>query len=276
MEPDFDSFFRWLRARGRSEKTADVYVSHVRLAYACEDVTDRLLDEELSPNTRRLNLAALRAYARHTSDGELLALLDDMKLPPPENVSEKLPLPTEKWRELREAIEADEGLTESERACLQIICRRGLRAGAVAGLKRSQIAQSLRDDILIFSSKGRLLRYGIGPMREQLETLNNDQGQWTIVAELLCPNANKKRSIVSARRRLWRMIRVAGEQVGIPRNEMYPHRLRRTCATEFYRQTKDIKALQAYMQWTDIKTAARYVAHMDRGELDKVAENILE
>lgn len=273
---DLQPFHRWIRSRGRAAKTADDYTSQVRSAYACGNVTDRLLDDELAPNTRRLCMAALRAYGKYKKDRQLLELLDDMRLPPPENITEKQPLPPETWKALRDAIRDDDDLTEVERASLLLICRRGLRVGAVAALRREQIRQGIRDGVLVFQTKGRTLRYGVGPVREQLEVLDGVAGDWDRVAELLCPRAAPKTAVAAARRRLWSLMRDCGELVGLDDDELYPHRLRHTCATEFYKRTKDIKALKDYMQWADIKTAARYVAHMEREELDRVAEELLD
>jgi site-specific recombinase XerD len=269
-----DGFYDWLRQRGRSEETATKYRGQVKLARDSDRLTDRIVRDELAPNTRRFALASLRAWAKYTQDGALVAQLDDLKLPPPENVIDSQPLAPKQWRALRKHIAADVELAESERAALLMIARRGLRVGGVAALTRKALVAASNNGVLIFLTKGRTLRYGVGPVREQIQQLAAIGGKWTILADVITPNAAHHRQIRATCKRLWTLLSHQADAVGI--DEMYPHRLRHTCATEFYKKTKDIKALQEYMQWADIKTAARYVTHMRREELDQVAEEILD
>lgn len=270
-----DGFHRWVRKRGRSKKTADEYRNEILRCMRTDDLTDRLLDDDSAPNSRRLTLAALRAWARYGKDMQLRDELDDIRLPPPDNVTEKRPLTLEQWRALREVIEDADDLDEGERAALLLLCRRGLRVSAITALPRNAVGIALRNGTLVFATKGRTLRYGVGPIRDQLEQLHAIRG-WGIVADLISPTAAPETRIPSANGRIWRVLRRQAEKVGIDKTDMYPHRLRHTVATEFYRRTKDIRALQAYMQWAKITTAARYVSHLDRDQLDELAERILD
>lgn len=268
-----DGFYDWLRARGRSEETADKYRGQIRLAQEAKGMTARVVGDELAPNSRRFSMAALRSWAKYTGDTDFMLSLEDIKLPPPENVTEKLPLSPDKWRELRAAIRNEEELTEAERNALLIIARRGIRVGGVAAMTRKGIVEATREGVLVFKTKGRILRYGVGPVRDQIANLAAIGGRWGRLADLLVPGARRDRQVRAACKHLWRLLNDFAEAHEV---QLYPHRFRHTCATEFYKKTRDIRALQKYMQWADIKTAARYVSHMRREELDQIAEDILD
>lgn len=268
-----DGFYDWLLARGRSVETADKYRGQVRLAQESEDIAARLVSKDLSPNSRRFAMAALRAWAKYTVDPELLLSLEDIKLPLPENIKERTPLAPDKWRSLREAIRKDRSLSVAERNALLIIARRGLRVGGVAALSKKALVVAKRDGVIVFESKGRILRYGVGPVRKQVAELAAIQGPWEILADLLVPGARPVRRVRAACKHLWRLLNDIAESHDV---QLYPHRFRHTCATEFYKKTRDIRALQQYMQWRDIKQAAQYVRHIEREELDKLAEDMLD
>ena len=133
---------------------------------------------------------------------------------------------------------------------------------------------------LVFKTKGRMLQYSTVAIEDLMQQLGElvsarqKDGPRT-VADLLSPGANDAGRVVSARRRLWRMLRAQARAIRMPQQDMYPHRLRHTIATEFYRATHDLVALRDYMGWADIKTASRYVTHLRRDELDVIAREVV-
>jgi integrase len=273
---DLDAFHAWVIRRGRSSITADSYRIQVRACLASRNLTDRLVSPELSPNTKRHCLAALRAWARFSQDAPLLAELADLRLPPPERVKEKRPLAEDALWQLIDAIEKNTALRPAERAALLILCKRGIRVGGVAALRREAIRKAVDDGVLIFKTKQRTMRYGTTVIQPELALLAGQPGRWAQVADLLCPTASEGNRVKAARRRLWELLRGAAERAGIPHAEVYPHRLRRTYATLYLDEVKgDITKLKDHMQWADIKTAATYVDHSRREELDQVAERML-
>ena len=273
---DIKGFQAWLRRRGRAETTAKHYGDQLRLAEMHDEgLHGRLVDEELSPNTRRLALSAAKAYAKYAKDGDLAAELGDMRLPPPERVVPKRPLPPDQWKDLIEHIETTGDLTNLEAGALSMLCRRGFRVGAIVSLNRRDVEDALKTGTLAFLSKGRRLQYGVAPIRQACKRMLKDD--WSFVARGLMPTApDGPRLMRAARDRINRLLRDQAEAALIEDRDVYAHRLRHTCATEFYRATKDIAALKQYMQWSTIDIAARYVGEMDRGELDKIAEDLLK
>jgi site-specific recombinase XerD len=272
-----DAFHAWVLRRGRSETTADNYRWQVGRCLAAPRVSDRIRDGALSPNSRRLALAALRAWGRFREDGKLLAELDDIRVPPAERVSEKIPLERDDWWNLIDAVASSPALEEHERQALLLICKRGIRAGGVTSLRKDHVTAALRNGILVFESKKRTLRYGIDPIRAELEAIAALPGRWRTLADLLCPRGDESRRPSAARKHLWRLLRQVAGDAGIRPEDIYPHRLRHTYATEFLRQVGgDIEKLRKHMDWKDIKTAAGYAHHAKREELDQVAQQMMQ
>ena len=273
---DLTAFEDWLRARGRSSETASEYRAQVRLARAFRPLTARMVDPALAPNSRRLVGAALRAYAAFTRDAELRLQVEEVRLPRAEAVTVKQPLTTLQWHELRRQIAGDGRLKPAMRAALLLICRRGFRAGAVCAFELSRCRAAVASGTLVFSSKQRVLQYSTVGIRELLGELGAMAApKVTKVCDLISPKARADRRVVSARHRVWTELRKQATAVGMAAEEMHPHRLRHTIATEFYRETRDLVALRDYMGWADIKTADRYVTHLRRGELDEIAARVV-
>ena len=270
---ELQAFETWLLGRGRSSETATLYVADVRLCLADEKgLKGRLLGKRLAPSTKRHNLAALRAWARFQKDEALLLELGDLKLDVPEAVVEKVPLSDKEWSKIEIAIEAMDDEVVS--ACLSMICIRGFRVGAIPALTRKQIKDGLETKVLVFESKRRTVKYSVKPFRHCLELLLDGlvTERKKTVGDLLCPDAEN--SFKAARGKLQRWIRVVGQRAGIPCQAMYPHRLRRTYASAFYQETKDIAALKQHMGWASLDTALGYVDHDRREELDQAADNM--
>lgn len=273
---DYQDFAAWLRRRGRAAGTAEEYRHHVRRCMQRKSPTARLLDARLAPNTRRISAAALRAYATYMEDGALLARLNDIRLPRAERISPKVALDAQSWRQLQDAVASSDAVNDFERACLLILCRRGIRIGGVTEMTRRQVLDAVDSGELIFRSKGRLLNFGIRTIVEQLEQLLAYSDKWKVAHDVIAPTAWKSRRGIEAARRLWSVLKTIGETVGIPAHTMHPHRLRHTCATHFYLKTRDLVALQQYMQWAKVDTAAQYVSKLDREQLEDIAMELLD
>jgi integrase len=276
MDAELDAFHAWLVGRGRADKTASDRWQ-VGRCLATRKLTDRLLDRKLSPNSRRLCLASLRAWARFGKDAALLAELDDIKLPPPERVLEKVPMEEKAWRRLLAAIDQDDEVDDFGRACLLLVARRGLRAGAVSALLRKRVVAGLKEGVLVFGSKGRQLRYGVKPILAQLHVMLAEPRKWTVAADILAPKSAPEHRITRGRVVLWENIRRIATRIG--EDGVYPHRLRRTYATIFLKRLQgdpeSLVKLRAHMSWTSIQTAVAYVDHARREELDDVALDLL-
>jgi len=263
-------FFQWLRDRGRSEGTAELYANDVTLCLGdSRGVTARLVTEGLAPKTKRHNLAALRAWAKFARDQKLVDVLDDIKLPPPERVTEKAPLSLEEWQDLLDTI-PDLHLPEPDENALTMIAIRGFRVGDVCRLSRKAVTQGLQTGILNFRGKSnRQLAWTVAPFEDELRFFASNRG-WEKVCDLIAPNGKDRYK--SARQRLYRAILRLADLLGIPQSELSPHRLRRTYAVHFLDQVGgDLEKLRQHMGWANISTAAQYVDHSRREELDALA-----
>lgn len=272
---DLEKFRKWMISRGRSPGTAQQYVWCVRQCLAHPDgPTARLVGRKLAPKTKRINKAALRAYCKFIGDGELLLLLDDLKLPPAERVTVKEPLSTKQWQDLARAI-AEADISEPERAALAMITDRGFRSGDVVHLTRRQCSVALDQEVLLFRAKGgKQLAWSVDPFADSLRTLVDYNG-WEIIADLISPRAAPENRGRAARLRLHRRIRTVAGAAGLDPETVHLHRLRRTYCTEFLEESGgDIVALKDHMGHADIKTSAEYVDHSRRGVLDQVAKKM--
>jgi site-specific recombinase XerD len=274
MADELDEFRLWMIGRGRSEGTAEQYFWCVRKCLEHSDgPLGRLVGRKLAPKTKRINKAALRAWAKFTSDADLLLLLEDLRLPPPERVTVKEPLTNKDWAAMSDAIESAK-LDEVSRAVLTMICERGFRVSDVLRLEQSQVRRGVETGVLLYTGKGDRQQDCLTDSFQWCLESFLDAGKrlknWDHVWTLMSPRA--KNPPRAARLKIQRYVKQVAAEAGIDPDEIYTHRLRRTIATEFYNETKDIVALQKYMGWADIKTASNYVS--EREELEKIAAKI--
>jgi integrase len=271
------AFKDWLLERGRSQGTADLYGCNARNCLAdARGATARLTREGLAPKTKRANLAALRAWCKFDSDGELLVRLDDLKLPPPERVKEKLPLARDEWDALIEAIPTV-GFEPAVENAVEMICIRGFRVGDVCRLLRGQVRSGLASGLLNYRGKsGRQIEWSVAPFQHCLKWYL-DQGRWRSVAHLVVHDCMEHRYFESARKKIRRSFRTLAPVIGLAPEDLSPHRLRRTYAVYFLQEVEgDLEKLRQHMGWASIATAAQYVDHSQREELDAIAARMAQ
>lgn len=270
---NIDDFHKWLIRRGRNKLTADGYASDVRIALEeCSTPVQRLLSTDLAPKSRRRNLAALRAWAKFTKDEELIEILNDLKLPPADRLTPKIPLKEAIWKKLINKIE-ESNEPDAIKACLYIIAVRGPRISDVLRLKRKEVEEAIRTGVLSFQAKGaKRLEYGTKNFKWALETLVELKRPWRQVYEAV----TAKGTMISASQRLRRALRRIAEPLGLSEKDIYPHKLRRTVATQFLNKVKDVTKLQKFMGWSSVQTASSYVDHDEREELEKVGDSLLD
>jgi site-specific recombinase XerD len=219
--------------------------------------------------------AQVRAWAKFSSDADLLLLLEDLRLPPPERVTVKEPLTSKEWADMSTAIERSQ-LDDVSRGVLTMICERGFRVSDVLRLEQRQVRRGIETGVLLYTGKGArqkdCLTESFAWCLEAFLDAGRRLPNWDHVWTLMSPRA--KNPPRAARLKIQRYVKQVAEQAGIDPDEIYTHRLRRTIATEFYAETNNIVALQKYMGWADIKTASNYVDHSEREELESIAEKI--
>lgn len=277
-DQNLQKFREWLIGRGRVPGTADLYLSNLRSCAADPGgLTHRLVGGDLSPNSLRTNLAALRAWAKFGRDSDLQMQLADMRLPPARRLRTKAPLSLEEWRKVIRHIKVCKMTCrtskEAVRQVILIIAIRGLRAGDVLRLRRTEVVRSLDSGKLAFEGKGRKRQeFSAIPIRDQLQALA-DMPKWTRVRDLVSDSKN----ISVLRQKIRRATIHTARHVGI--KEMNPHRYRHTFATNYLAQLKGdpnaIVKLQYYMGWESMETAARYVSHISHDELDLIGAGLI-
>jgi len=266
-------FQSWMVARGRTEGTAALYAKNVATCQRDpKGLTNRLVASELAPNTMRANIAALRAWAIFTKDGELTALLADMRLPPARRVKPKIPLELEALKRLIQHLRTSP-MHDAKRQVLLMMALRGFRSGDVLRIRRPDVLGALATGRLVYEGKGRKrIDIAAAPVRGQLEALAA-YPRWSRVSDLVSNSKNPR----SVSRLMLKAARSAGKAVGVP--TLYPHQLRRTFATRYLAELAGdpnaLVKLQRYMGWESIGTAAGYVDAVSQDELDAIGAGLI-
>lgn len=277
---DLQSFRTWLLDRGRSEGTARVYLLNLRRCMEHpRGLTARLVGTDLAPKTMRTNLAALASWANFREDAALQKRLKEIRLPPAQRITTKLPMESDEWERLIGCVRSNPSLSDPMRASLLIICRRGMRCSDVLRLRRTDVVSALRTGRLIGETKGRKrIEYSAAPIREALETLADIPG-WHDVTDLLVPTSKRagyarRESAVKKLERALRRCAKGARVTGV-----HPHRLRRTYATHYVQRLKNdpraLLKLQEHMGWSAMSTAAQYVDAVQREELDAIGDEMI-
>lgn len=267
-------FENWLIGRGRVEGTARVYKNHLRKSSAeVLGLTARLVDADLSPNTRRTNLAALAAWAKFSRDAELRAQLDDIRLPPARRVKAKIPLELEAWRQFVQHVMNAKTRHEAIRHVILIIAIRGIRCSDVLRMTRKYLKSAVATKVLVFEGKGRkITRFAAGPVMDQITALTAMKG-WDRVYDLVTTGSER-----AALTRVERAVKRYALEANIA--DVFPHRFRTTYATAFLRRLQgDPQALiklQRHMDWESLATAARYADAVDADSLDEIGAGLTD
>lgn len=272
--PTVPGFKEWLVSRNRDPDTAEGYGSDVMLALNHpKGILGRLRERNLAPKTLRRTLASLRAWAKYSKNEDLTKNLSDIRLPPPNRKVAKLPLSKEEWELVIAEIDRADYLSSAERAALGIMAMRGLRVGDVLRMTYEEIARGVASGVLTYEAKGRKrIEVGIKSIRGYLELLLGYQN-WERVHDLISTRAKQRQS--SASQQISRAIKEVGKKVGIPPQEMYPHRLRRTYATYYLGATNgNLEQLRSHMSWSSITTAAGYADYHERETLESIADSL--
>lgn len=270
MSIDRDAFTNYLQRRGLSSRTIDQYVFQVSAAYTKTDPLERLTARSLAPKTRHVVRAALTAYARFRRDDELRAELAEVRLPPAKRTNAKVPLSETAWQALHAEVET-RYLDDTRSAIVGVMERRGLRLGDVLRLRRVEIDRALSSNVLTYEVKGsNRLEFGVLPTyRRYLEALQSafpSQAPGQLVSQLVTDG----KSEAAADRSIQRHLSLLADEAGI--GHVHPHQLRRTYAVWFYRKCgRDLEALRQHMGWATVATAAAYIDHDRRNELDEMA-----
>lgn len=273
-ERKLTEFRTWMLERGRTGGTAELYALNVRSCVGDPGgVTARLVSGDLAPNTARANLAALRAWAAFNDDGKLTKRLSDIRLPPARRIRVKIPLEMPDLKRLVRHLRDRRMRNEAMRQVLLIMALRGLRSGDVLRIRRPDAVRALASGKLVYEGKGRKrIEIAVAPIREQIQALA-DMEDWSKVSDLISTSERQK----TLSKKIWRAAKRIAKEIGMV--DVYPHRLRRTFATEYLRKLKGdsnaLVKLKQYMQWESLSTAERYVDAVSQDELDEIAAGLV-
>jgi site-specific recombinase XerD len=278
---DLESFRSWLINRNRDKKTANSYVIDVRKAFDHpKGPLGAIADRTIAPKTAHRRMSSLRAFAKFRQDTDLLTQLEDVRLPPNQRATPKMPLTRDQWAAVVQEIDsAPMYLKPEEIAIIGLMAVRGFRIGDVLRMTRRDVEMALRASTLSFEAKRRQrTEYGVGErMRHYLEMLFGIPG-WTQVYELVCTKTRSKSDDLKtiAALNVNTALKSVAQRIGVPPKEMHAHRLRRTYATYYLEAVGgNLEKLRQHMDWSNINTAAMYADHNQRKELDKVSESMM-
>lgn len=273
---DIEGFKKWLIDRGRTQETADGYGSDVMAALLHpQGPLGRLRQRSLAPKTLRRTMASLRSWCKYSKDGTLLEQIGDMRLPPPERKVIKNPLTKDQWLALVKEINSADYVSHPERAVLGIMAVRGLRIGDVLRLERPKVLEAIRTGELSYKGKGsKWIIVGVRAFKAYLELMARED-DWEYARDLISISKNGNRQ-KSAGQQISRALKQVGEHIGIAREDLYPHKLRRTYATEFLNAVGgDLVKLKEQMSWSDVSTASGYADHSKKKELEDIGDTLL-
>ena len=260
---DLVGFEAALRRRGLSDLTIKTYCDRVR-----QGGPERATNRALAPKSRHLIVSSWRAYARYTKNGQLIAELDEIRLPPAARKKPQAPLPDDIYRQLRESL-TDDPLD----AVIGMMACRGLRRADALGLERREIRRGAEDGQLSYRGKGdkRHEMTVLSTFARHVRALHvgfESTPRSKIAVDLVSGNAD------AAAKRIDKRLAAIARELGF--EGMHSHLMRRSYATAFYEKVKDPVRLQQHMGWAAVQTALGYVDHARREELDQVAETLFD
>jgi site-specific recombinase XerD len=276
-EQDLKAFEKWLKDRGRSRGTIDLYLHDVTTAFAVGGFTDRLGQKELAPKTRHRIRTAGRQWARFFDDAKLEHELRDYRLPKAQRASAKTPITRTQLFALIDEIDSADYLEPMMRAVLGMLACRGFRVGDVLRLRRTELCVARDTGVLAFEAKGgaRVEFRLLSTFKRYALALANAEEKWARVDALISPRAKRQRRKAAARA-VARALTEAAVRCGI--YGVHPHRLRRTYAVEYLKglagDSDALMKLKQHMQWESLATVMEYVDHARGQALDDAAEKI--
>ena len=280
-DPTVEDFQAWLTRRGR-ERSAAQYGRVVRLYLDdSEDFEGKISNRRYSPNYRRHLAACLRSWAKFTKDNDLRDWLDELKLPAavPRDVRE--PFERDQWFAILDEIDGADYLNPPVKAVCLIVATRGIRVGDTVRLQRREIQQAIKTGILTFEAKGeRRMRFSAAPVADYLrDLLDMEWGNRKRVRDLISPrSADGDKAQANAGNIVRDGFDQVAEAVGIPSEDLYPHKFRHTYATHFLGELEGdpeaVIKLKEQMGWARLDTALNYLRRSRQGELDQVEQSL--
>lgn len=162
------------------------------------------------------------------------------------------------------------------RVMCRVMLEAGLRAGEVVALKRDHVRlDNGGGQLTVREGKGAKDRtVWINPdLRDELvEWLNRDDWEGVPQTRYLFPTrTGQKLDTSTLRKAVTRAVEQAGDAISEP-EKVSPHTFRHTYATELYRQTGNLRAVQENLGHADIRTTQVYT-HLVNDEREEAGRS---
>ena len=279
MTEDLQKFRKHLRKHlGEGSTTTYVRIVELALREHRSDPLKLVMQKHLSYNTRHTYIAALRAWAEFSENTALEERLHSTELLRKMRDSRRdehrqrdryavQPFSHEQERSIWSTIRSwreDEGRPAWQWIAMSMMFNLGLRAGVdLACLTKKDVEAALRSEIeLIIVTKGGKERPVPAVLvLDELRALSELDERWEIFADLVVSDRapDSERKVQNAYERLRLCTKKLAEAVGIPPEEMHPHRFRHNVAQRLYAATKDIKKVQEILGHEDSRTTEGYL-----------------
>jgi len=182
---------------------------------------------------------------------------------PPGKKREHRSVDDESWRKLY-ALVTNSPVVEAR--VLEVMMITGLRIGDVLRFQRREVTAALGEGIFVFVQKGRRRRtfhLHDGPLRGAIERL---VAAWPHGAPSVAHALVASGIYMSAYNRVDRFYKkLAGSLPG----RAHTHRLRRTVATQTWRETKDLRAVASMLGHATMITSQRYIDELAPDEIEE-------
>lgn len=176
------------------------------------------------------------------------------------------------WRRLYEAVTSDPSL---EARVLELMMLTAMRVGDIFRLQRREALRGLREgELCVVQKRGRTRTFRIEEGSRAQVALQKLVDTWGAAGTPDVLHALADSGVyMTAYNRVDRRLKRIGEAAGIP-GRWNTHRLRRTVATQTWRKTKDLRAVQSMLGHKNMTTSQIYVDELAPDELARLQGNV--
>lgn len=232
----------------------------VRPKSVVEMKTSRLHQRPLSVNSRRRHLSAIKNFYEFLKqkNEDISDLFPSNPVKPKlhgiklkeEDVNPTVLLRDEDWKKLEDFV-----YRPNEKLLVQLLYYGGLRLAEVTHLKVEHF--NFANQSVKFPRKGGYVHHLFLQNSKQIfDTLDLHLKVRTHDGPFLFSNAKKK--AYSTRAMYDRILRII-QRAGCPTRGLTPHSFRKACATNLYKDTKDLLLVRDYLNHTDAKITQTYI-----------------
>jgi len=166
------------------------------------------------------------------------------------------PLSNDEWQRMKVEVQK---LEPPYRAIIGVMLETGLRVSDVGRTKREWIVQAKETGKLLLDPKGgHYQTYPWNIVQPFFEPLIKINQKWDCIYDLICPGNQHSQYYA-----VWRKVKEMGQKIGLDKNRMHPHLLRKTVAMQLWKATGDIGKVQKFLNHRNITTTMEYLKYND-------------